>query len=52
MASWQILKKLTVLLEDCRFMPGQRVNIKVEEEEMTSVLADHGMNRTECIECV
>nr|XP_046165621.1 uncharacterized protein LOC124002288 [Oncorhynchus gorbuscha] len=53
MASWQTLKRLTVLLEDCRFMPGQRVNIKVEEEEeMISVFADDGMNRTECIECV
>ena len=34
-------------------MPGQRVNIKVEEEEeMISVFADDGMNRTECIESV
>ncbi|XP_071222870.1 uncharacterized protein [Salvelinus alpinus] len=42
MASWQTLKRLTVLLEDCRFMPGQRVNIKAEEEEeeIISVFAD------------
>lgn len=50
MASWQILKKLTVLLEDCRFMLGQRFNIKVEkEEDMISVFANAGMNRTDCI---
>lgn len=40
----------TVLLEDCRFMLGQRFNIKVEkEEDMISVFANAGMNRTDCI---
>ncbi|KAK6306909.1 hypothetical protein J4Q44_G00220570 [Coregonus suidteri] len=37
------LKRVTVLLDDCRFMLGQRVNIKVEEEEeMISVFANDG----------
>lgn len=43
-----VQQEATVLLEDCRFMLGRRFKVE-EQEEMISVFANEGMNRTDCI---